>query len=247
METLIQEIEESTFRGWPALAVRSYDGWALRFADGLTRRANSISPMYGGEHDLDFKIEICERLYDEADLPTIFKMTPVSQPESLEAELDARGYRRSDPIRVQTCTLDGDYTPDDSAHLSRTPSPDWTQAFYDLSETPHPQRALKTRLLELIRPASVYARIVHDDRVIACGRAVHDGRYLGIYDVVVSAEYRRTGWGLRLMHTLMAWGQAQGAEVAYLQVTADNDAAFKLYQTLGFETAYEYWYRIKDG
>ena len=41
----------------------------------------------------------------------------------------------------------------------------------------------------------------------------------------------------------MAWGRSQGARHAWLQVLASNMVARRVYERLGFGTAYEYWYR----
>jgi ribosomal protein S18 acetylase RimI-like enzyme len=47
------------------------------------------------------------------------------------------------------------------------------------------------------------------------------------------------------MKALLSWGQEGGAESAYLQVMRDNGPAIRLYEKLGFEEIYPYWYRVK--
>ena len=69
--------------------------------------------------------------------------------------------------------------------------------------------------------------------------------YLGIFDIVIDLEYRKRGYGSRLMEAVFAWGQGRGAHTAYLQVMCNNEPALHLYEKLGFEERYQYWYRLK--
>jgi len=44
----IRSVEERSLNAWPSLHQMLYDGWVLRFSNGYTRRANSVSPIYRG-------------------------------------------------------------------------------------------------------------------------------------------------------------------------------------------------------
>jgi ribosomal protein S18 acetylase RimI-like enzyme len=46
---------------------------------------------------------------------------------------------------------------------------------------------------------------------------------------------------------LLADARLRGARIAYLQVTAQNEPALALYRRFGFDTAYDYWYRAREG
>jgi len=73
----IQTLEELSLNALPPLQQILDDGWVLRFADGYTKRANSVTPLYLGaiEESLTAKIERCERIYQNFDLPPIFHLT----------------------------------------------------------------------------------------------------------------------------------------------------------------------------
>ena len=43
---------------------------------------------------------------------------------------------------------------------------------------------------------------------------------------------------------LLHWGAEAGATSAYLQVRAQNTPALRLYESMGFKTAYGYHYRV---
>ncbi|HFL2538672.1 TPA: hypothetical protein ACG3G9_003832, partial [Clostridioides difficile] len=85
-------IEELSLNHWQSLSTLFYDGWILRFANGFTKRANSIQPIYDSTHDVFAKIDECERIYASNQLSTIFKITPFIQPDHLDQLLQDRGY-----------------------------------------------------------------------------------------------------------------------------------------------------------
>jgi len=58
---------------------------------------------------------------------------------------------------------------------------------------------------------------------------------------------RGQGLGRAVVAALLADARRRGARTAYLQVTAQNAAALALYRQFGFDTAYDYWYRARQG
>ncbi len=53
---MIRTIEELSINALPALQTMLVDGWVLRFANGYTKRANSIHPLYASTGDAREKI-----------------------------------------------------------------------------------------------------------------------------------------------------------------------------------------------
>jgi hypothetical protein len=99
-----RRIEEASLRAWPAHADTDFDNWRLRFADGYTRRANSITPLGRSHLPIADKLVTCERLYAERGLPPIFRLTPFA-PADLDEILERRGYRRGDLVQVRALTF----------------------------------------------------------------------------------------------------------------------------------------------
>ena len=72
----IRQIEEAGLNAWPAHQQMLYDGWLLRFADGYTKRANSVNPVYRSNLEIDEKIKTCQEIYRNQGLPAVFRLTP---------------------------------------------------------------------------------------------------------------------------------------------------------------------------
>ncbi len=56
-----------------------------------------------------------------------------------------------------------------------------------------------------------------------------------ILNVCVHPDHQRCGLGRRMVEHLLELARGQGARVALLEVRTSNDAAYRLYQALGFD------------
>jgi ribosomal protein S18 acetylase RimI-like enzyme len=238
-----RRIEEISLRTWPALSEVLYDGWRLRFSDGYTKRANSVNPLEGSKLDVETKIDVCEAYYRSRGVPTTFRLTPFATPAGLDDVLAARGYRRSAPTLVQALDLGTWRDPGLSAQLTPADATAWLAAYEACAgeSLPDAHRAI---LDTIIYPCHL-AVLEVDGRPMSCGMVVLSGDYAGIYSVITAAASRRRGFGRRLMEGLLGWAQSEGATWAYLQVQEDNLPGRALYERLGFETLYRYWYRLR--
>jgi hypothetical protein len=123
-------IEEVSLNSWPALQQILFDGWVLRFANGYTKRANSVNPLYSSNLDIGEKVAVCERIYLEKGLRSIFRLTPFAPPE-LDHELENRGYEKIDLTHVMHLDLrELQLAP--AAGLRDETSDDWMEIFCGL-------------------------------------------------------------------------------------------------------------------
>ena len=116
-----------------------YDGWLLRLQPGKAKRARSVNAVYPSSIALAEKIAYCERLYSRSGLPAIFRITPFSEPDGLDAELERRGYGTFDYTAVECAPLAAAPSGGEGAEplaLSR-----WVEAVGDLRGSSAEQRA----------------------------------------------------------------------------------------------------------
>ncbi|AQS88104.1 hypothetical protein AA101099_1289 [Neoasaia chiangmaiensis NBRC 101099] len=97
-------------------------------------------------------------------------------------------------------------------------------------------------ILSRIETPCAFATRYADGRLVGVGLAVLQQGHLGLFELAVAAPNRHQGHAQALMHALCNWGYVRNAQHAYLQVLADNLAAMRLYDQLGFAKAYRYDY-----
>jgi len=243
---MIRAVEELAMNAWPSLQTLFYDGWVLRFSDGYTKRANSVHPLYSSSLNVEEKVQACEEIYQSKGLDVVFKMTASAQPEKLEQVLAAKEYKADSHTSVRVLELDGvDKAPAQTALLTEDYD-GWLPAFCKLSNIGGHREPTLKQLLRNVVPARCFASIRHQGQVVACGMGVLQEQFVGLFDIVTDACFRRRGFGRQLMLNLLAWGKRNGAQTAYLQVMLNNEPALRLYSGLGFKEIYTYWYRIKQ-
>lgn len=239
--------EEITLNAWPALQTVLMDGWVVRFANGYTKRANSVNPLYPSSQPLKRKIEACERLYFARGLKSVFKITPASLPSELDAVLAGSGYGREGRTGVQVLPLE-QWTRDreKGVELYGDFAADWHGAYCVMNGIAPEHHDTVGQLLALQFQDKRLAVLRREGQVAACGLGVKQDRFLGIFDVVVNPRQRRQGCGKAVAEALLAWGKQEGARKAYLQVMTENEPALRLYAGLGFQEEYQYWYRVRQ-
>lgn len=241
-----QIIEELSMNAWPALQTMVVDGWFLRFANGYTRRANSVIPLYASKNNAPEKILFCEKMYGDQGLSTIFKMTPDSNPHDLDLLLAERGYRAEAYTSVQLLDLtrlDDALIPEVS--LTSLEAEDWHEAFCRMNGIAIDHQVTHQQIVRAIIPAKCFGAVRLNGQVIGCGLGVIQDGVVGLFDILIDKAYRRQKYGERIVQALLTWGKQQGARMAYLQVMCNNPAALGLYAKLGFQEEYQYWYRVK--
>lgn len=243
---MITKLEEISLNAWPSIKSILYDGWILRVSDGVTRRANSINPIYGSSLALSDKIQYCEDFYLTRGLPIVYKLTSQIYPTDLDASLHNLGYIREIETSVQTITASGFNTIDnESITINDTCQNDWLNRYisfngYDRSKTKGYENIINHIVFK-----KGFLDLQLNGQSIGCGLGVIEADYIGIFDVVVHPAYRKMGYGKAIVESLINWGNNNGAKTAYLQVITGNTAALNLYNKIGFKEMYKYWYRVK--
>ena len=241
----IRTLEEVGMNALPALQQVILDGWVLRFGNGYTGRENSVYPLYPGSLGVDAKIRDCEGLYRDRQIPLLFKMTDAAEPEGLDRLLDERGYVAFNHTSIQTHEL-ATAPPADQSEVEHWdhPADAWLDVFFVLRDKPGTHlHTLRRMLAGIVHPARYLVIRDEEGDAVACGMAVAQGEYVGLFDLTTHVHHRRLGLGTRLVRLLSDWAHSGGARTAYLQVMLANEAALSLYGKLGFTEAYRYWYR----
>jgi ribosomal protein S18 acetylase RimI-like enzyme len=230
---------------WPAPYTERLGGWLLRYAAGVTKRANSVLPL-GDPGDLGPAIEGAESFYAARGLPTVFSIGDGAWP-GLDGVLGARGYEVVDPILVMTVDLPAPATtaaatPAEHAggSIDDYPSPEWLDLWRSVDGRYADQLDVAGQILTGV-PASYV--LLADGQAV--GRGVAQGEWYGIYCMAVAPAVRRRGLGRAVLRTLLAAARRKGARRAYLIVLERNAAARRLYEQEGFRVAGRSHYRVR--
>jgi GNAT superfamily N-acetyltransferase len=242
--SIIRQIEEAGMNAWPTHQQMLYDGWLLRFANGYTKRANSVMPVYESSLYVDEKIDYSEEIYHQMGLPPVFRLTPLA-PESLDPALQVRGYKTLHPTRVLTLPLKNWTIPVPKENLIRElPLEQWMGVFSEISGSLVEKQPAHAQILRNILNPYLTAALEISGKWVACGLGVLERDWFGLFDIVTHPDYRQQGFATQLIAGMLDWAISQGARKSYLQVMENNAPALRLYDKLGYVDAYGYWYRV---
>jgi ribosomal protein S18 acetylase RimI-like enzyme len=241
-----RNLEEASLKAWPAIEQTPLDGWQLRHSHGFSKRANSVQPLAGPAASLEDKVARCEAWYADRGRPCIFRLTPFSDP-TLDGFLAERGYTQIDRTAVLERSTSRRRALPPGLALRGAPLDEWLDAYGRMSQLSDGAPAALRGILETMTTERVLGVLWSEpeEEAVACGIGSRDGDLVGLFDLVTAPRHRRKGFGVALVNGLMEWGHARRARRAYLQVVRSNVAAWGLYEKLGFQWVYDYWYRVR--
>lgn len=207
----------------------------------LQPAANSALPS--GKSRSDAQLQAVERFYAQRGLPARYLLSPAA-PAGLDEVLAARGYALAEPVLVQTRTL-ADVASSDPA-VPPAPSDGWLRLWAEAKDVGAERLGVAAAILERVAVPAAYAAVDLEGEPAAVGRAALDGDWVGIFSMATTPAVRRRGAARAVLGRLLTWGRAHGATAAYLQVHSRNEGAQRLYEGLGFATAYRYTFRTAD-
>lgn len=242
-DVLAARIEDASLAVSQPAQQSFFDGWLLRYSPGKAKRARSINTIGAGVLPLAAKLSHCVDFYQQRRLPCLFRITPFSQPRNLDAELAAADFDAHQDTRVMTVALsEGARSVAQSAAQSVNVE-QFTAAFCTLHGLDSAKASAERERYTRGADRSAFVVQFAGDTPVACGSLALEGKLAGIFGMVTAVEYRGRGIATAIVAKLLDDARAAGAEMAYLQVEADNAPARRAYSKFGFKDCYAYWYR----
>lgn len=227
---LLAEVMEST---WPPASRHRLGPFTLREGAGGGKRVSAASlegPFTAADLDA-LEAAMAEPL-----------MLVRAGETTLDAALDARGWRIVDPVVAYAAPVAML-----TAELPRlTAFPHWPPL--EIARSIWAEGGVgPARIAVMDRVAGPKAALLGriDDRSAGVAFVACHGQEAMVHALDVREGHRRQGLGRKLLHAAANWAAGQGANRLSLVVTRQNAAARALYARLGMEVVGEYHYRLK--
>lgn len=247
-QSQIIELEQIASNAWVAEETERFGGWLLRANGGITRRANSVLPLGPPPLPLDEAIEHVIDFYKSRNLLPRFQMTETSKPVELDRDLSERGFSVGLQVEIHTAAISHliQKEPTFDVMISNDVSDGWMSVYSESSGYGESSMEIRKGLMKRTTCIKGFALAKIDRELAGVGFGVVDGKWLGIFNIAVHPSMRGRGVAFAINTALAQWAHQRGARSAYLQVESENLPALKLYNKLGFQQLYTYWYRKLD-
>lgn len=241
----IESLERATLDAVAPPEVVEIEDWLLPMDRSTIGRAISAVPLRHSGLNAGAVVAI-ESMYQSRGLKAQFRIPDVAGSANIHEELRRRGFAPVQPTLTQVAPL----TPAWAAAqipgivISEKPTEAWKSVY--LSEGFDPVDGLN-RVNALSRSQCVqYACIERDGRAIAAGTASISHGWVGLHGMRTLPEARGQGLATLIIKAFASAALQSGQSGLYLQVEEKNMVATRLYESLGFRTAwrYQYWKKV---
>ena len=247
-QSQIIELEQVASNAWVAEENERFGGWLLRANAGVTRRGNSVLTIGPPPPPLNDAIEKVISFYKDRNLTPRFQMTEASKPIELDRDLSDRGFSVGLQVEVHTAAINHLVQTETAIDVlvSNNISDGWMSVYSESSGYDESSMETRKELLKRTPQTKGYALARIGRELAGVGFGVVEGKWLGLFNIAVHPRMRGRGVAIAVNTALAKWAHNLGARSAYLQVETENLPALKLYEKLGFQYAYAYWYRKLD-
>ena len=220
-------MERAHVSAWPALQTAQVEGWLWRASGGGSQRANSVSTIDFTGTDVNAAITAIEARYRALNAPVRFQTYDETLPTGLADSLRHRGYQEGESTITMFRSNERASGQCDTDQRDQ-PWQDWTDIYFGaITEN---RRTTNARILANLTAPHMF--FCHQSRATALCVVSHGCAVVEC--VATRSKSRRQGAGRAVMAGLLTWAAGQPADWVGLQVVADNIAAVRLYQSLGF-------------
>jgi N-acetylglutamate synthase len=243
----VRGCEERLINVWPAVSTLLMDGWAIRFANGYSGRANSASAVVPGARMSAALLDEIERLYTEAGLKPSVRITPLAD-AGVEPLLMSRGYRIKDRSKMMVMPLQGyrGMAVDGRVRLEPAPGHRWLAGISRHQEASKRSADHLLAIVGQLRVKAAFATLDIDGDPAGFAMCAIDRGWAEIGSVMLDPTLRGKGLGGLTCVALLNWAADAGATQAFLQVDQTNAVARRLYARQGFSDLCDYRTIIKD-
>lgn len=244
----VRFLEELTLATSPAIHQWLYDGWVARASGNEVRRANSTTVFYPSTIALAEKIDAIEAWYQQHAQAAMFRLNSTVTPPELDDLLAQRGYTREMDTFMMTLEIAAaspDLTVPTGLRMVERCSADGIADVHQLKGSSTSTAERDAARQSLWRGPERYLALKSINGLVSGGMARMQNGCVGIFTMRTAERSRGKGYASLLMAHLLAWGRAQGARTAFLQVDQSNEAAIAVYQRFGFAARYGYWQRVQ--
>ncbi|WP_407049580.1 GNAT family N-acetyltransferase [Methyloraptor flagellatus] len=236
-------LETAALSTWPALRVVHDGHWLWRWANGYTKRANSLNfldPSDGA--DAAARLDHAAALSLRNDIGFVVRSSPLTPPEVL-AELDRRGFEVFEESLMLWRRLDGAAAAaDPDVTIGPADDPAWLEAQSVLSGYSSQARQALAAILGVYGVPAWGLTLVEDGVPAASALLAIASGVACLTNVVTDPAKRRRGFAARMLGAAMAKAAREGASIAAHAVIATNEPARALYAGTGYRELYRYRY-----